>query len=114
LIDDTVQHVEESARVSQDVRTRLQELQQEIEKVAGLVDLCAMAAGNQQEGIEQIRSAVESLNGSVQAAAASAEESASASQELSAQARSQREIVSRFRMHEESRRVAHDAFEPVF
>ena len=114
LIEDTVQHVEESARVSQDVRTRLQELQQEIEKVAGLVDLCAVSAGDQQEGIEQIRSAVESLNGSVQAAAASAEESASASQELSAQARSQREIVSRFRMHAQDQQVVREEFEPVF
>lgn len=114
LIDDTVQHVEESARVSQDVRTRLQELQQEIEKVAGLVDLCAVSAGNQQEGIEQIRSAVESLNGSVQAAAASAQESASASQELSAQARSQREIVSRFRMQANAHPVIREEFEPVF
>ncbi len=98
LIDDSVAQVEESARVSGEVRTRLHELQQEIVSVAALVQRIETAADDQQEGIEQIRSAVESLNGSVQSAAASAEESASAAQELSAQARGQRELVSRFRL----------------
>ncbi len=110
LIDDTVRHVEESARVSETVGSRLQELRSEIETVASLVDRMAGAAGEQQEGIDQIRAAVDSLNGSVQAAAASAEESASAAQELSAQAASQRELVGRFRMDEAEVREAELVF----
>ncbi len=98
LIEDSVAQVEESARVSAEVRARLHELQQEIVSVASVVQRIETAADDQQEGIEQIRSAVESLNGTVQSAAASAEESASAAQELSAQARGQRELVSRFRL----------------
>jgi methyl-accepting chemotaxis protein len=98
LIDDTVRSVEESAKVSGTVGQRLTELRKEIETVAALVERMANAAGNQQDGIEQIRAAVDSLNSSVQSVAASAEESASASQELSAQAASQRELVGRFRM----------------
>jgi methyl-accepting chemotaxis protein len=98
LIDDTVRHVETSAEVSSQVGQRLEELRREIESVAAIVDRLAATAGEQQEGVEQIRQAVESLNGSVQSMAASAEESASAAQELSAQARSQRDLVSRFRI----------------
>ena len=90
--------VEESANVSGTVGQRLTELRKEIETVAALVERMASSAGNQQDGIEQIRAAVDSLNGSVQDLAASAEESASASQELSAQAAAQRELVGRFRM----------------
>jgi methyl-accepting chemotaxis protein len=58
----------------------------------------AHANGDQQLGIEQIRSAVDSLNGSVQALAASAEESASAAQELRAQSSTQRDLVARFQL----------------
>ena len=98
LIEDTVKRVEESATVSGHVNARLGELRGEIESVAALVDRLATSTTEQQEGVDQIRRAVESLNGAVQAAAASAEESASAAQELSAQARSQRELVGRFRI----------------
>jgi methyl-accepting chemotaxis protein len=98
LIEDTVRRVDESARVSSDVNARLGELRQEIQSVAALVERLASSTVEQQEGVDQIRKAVESLNGAVQAAAASAEESASAAQELSAQARSQRELVDRFRI----------------
>jgi len=115
LIDDTVRSVEESARVSGTVGQRLDELRKEIETVAALVERLASAAGDQQDGIEQIRTAVDSLNGSVQAAAASAEESASASQELSAQAASQRELVGRFRMDGAVRSASREPeFETVF
>ncbi len=102
LIEDSVGQVEESARVSADVRARLNELQQEINSVADVVHRLESSAGDQQEGIEQIRAAVESLNGTVQSAAASAEESASAAQELSSQARAQRELVTRFRLSSEA------------
>ena len=98
LIEDTVRRVDESARVSGDVNARLGELRQEIQSVAALVERLASSTVEQQEGVDQIRKAVESLNGAVQAAAASAEQSASAAQELSAQARSQRELVDRFRI----------------
>jgi methyl-accepting chemotaxis protein len=98
LIEDTVQHAQESARVSEDVRTRLHELQGEIESVAAIVERLATTADDQQLGVEQIRSAVSSLNESVQFAAAAAQESASASQELTAQARSQRDLVNQFRI----------------
>ncbi len=98
LIDESVGQVEESARVSGEVRARLHELQQEIDSVATIVRRIESTADDQQEGIEQIRTAVESLNGAVQSAAASAQESASAAQELSAEARAQRELVSRFHL----------------
>jgi methyl-accepting chemotaxis protein len=114
LIDDTVRSVEESAKVSGTVGTRLNELRQEIESVAALVERMASSAGNQQDGIEQIRAAVDSLNSSVQDLAASAEESASASQELSAQAASQRELVGRFRIDGAPRAFHEPEFESVF
>ncbi len=109
LIEDTVRHVEESAHVSQDVRSRLQELVEEIATVAVLVDRLASSAEEHQTGIREIRTAVTSLNGSIQAAVASAEESASAAQELSAQAHAQRDLVARFRMADREQLM-----EPVF
>lgn len=96
LIDDAVNRVEGGVVISQEMNHELRDLSDRIASVTVVMDSIERATASQQEGVEQIRQAVESLNSTVQQAASNAEESASASQELSAQARMQRQESSRF------------------
>jgi methyl-accepting chemotaxis protein len=86
--------------ISQEVDVELRGVSVRIGTVTAVMESIDRATVSQQEGVEQIRQAVNVLNGTVQQAAANSEESASASQELSAQARTQRTESARFIVQE--------------
>lgn len=96
LIDQAVQRVEGGVAISGQVGTQLREVSTRISRVNAIMESIGQATSSPQEGINQIRNTVIALNGTVQHAAANAEESASAAQELSAQARAQRAQGERF------------------
>lgn len=96
LIEQAVNRVEGGVTISQEVGVQLREVSSRIDTVNSVMESIGHATSSQQEGIVQIRDAVNALNGTVQHLAANAEESASASQELSAQARAQRTQSDRF------------------
>jgi methyl-accepting chemotaxis protein len=98
LIEDTVTRVESGVSISQEVDVQLRDVSDRIGTVNGVMERIGVATVSQQESIEEIRLAVDSLNGAVQNAAANAEESAAAAQELSAQARAQRSQTERFKL----------------
>ncbi|MCC6431932.1 MAG: hypothetical protein IT354_13560 [Gemmatimonadaceae bacterium] len=100
LIDDAVNRVEGGVAISQEVDVELRGVSVRIGTVTAVMESIDRATVSQQEGVEQIRQAVNVLNGTVQQAAANSEESASASQELSAQARTQRTESARFIVQE--------------
>ncbi len=96
LIEQAVQRVEGGVSISHQVGSQLREVSTRIGSVNAIMESIGQATRSQQDGIHQIRDAVTALNGTVQNAAANAEESASAAQELSAQARAQRAQSERF------------------
>jgi methyl-accepting chemotaxis protein len=96
LIEQAVQRVEGGVSISNQVGTQLREVSTRISSVNAIMESIGQATRSQQDGINQIRDAMTALNGTVQNAAANAEESASAAQELSAQARAQRTQSERF------------------
>jgi methyl-accepting chemotaxis protein len=96
LIEQAVQRVEGGAAISGEVGVQLGEVARQITSVQAVMQDIGDAAASQQEGLAQIRDAVTSLNGTVQQAAANAEESASAAHELAAQAEAQMGQTGRF------------------
>ena len=96
LIEKAVQRVEGGVSISNQVGTQLREVSTRIGSVNAIMESIGHATRSQQQGIDQIHATVNALNGTVQHAAANAEESASAAQELSAQARTQRAQSERF------------------
>ena len=98
LIEDTVTRVEGGVVISQDVDEQLRDVSKRITTVNGVMERIGEATVSQQGGIEEIRQAVELLNGAVQNAAANAEESAAAAQELSGLAQAQRSQTERFQL----------------
>jgi methyl-accepting chemotaxis protein len=98
LIEDTVTRVEGGVSISREVDVQLRDVSDRIGTVNGVMERIGEATVSQQQSIEEIRLAIDSLNGAVQNAAANAEESAAAAQELSAQARAQRTQTERFQL----------------
>ncbi len=96
LIEDTVSRVEGGVSISREVDVQLRDVSGRITVVNDVMERIGQATTSQQDGIVQIRSAIDSLNGAVQNAAANAEESASAAQELSSQSRAQLVQTERF------------------
>lgn len=98
LIEDTVTRVETGVAISRDVDVQLRGVSERIGTVNLVMERIGHATVSQHEGIEEIRQAVNALNGAVKQSAGSAEESASAAQELSAQARAQLAQTERFQL----------------
>ncbi|MBN1381387.1 MAG: hypothetical protein JXA41_06920 [Deltaproteobacteria bacterium] len=93
LIDNTIQAASQGKQYFADSQTAFERNMDMSGKAATLVSEIAAASDEQAAGIEQINSAMASIDRVVQDMAASAEETASASEELNAQSGSMKEIV---------------------
>ncbi len=111
LIEDTVSRVEGGVTISRDVDVQLRGVSERIGVINGVMGRIGEATVSQAQGIDEIRQAVNALNGAVQQAAANAEESASAAQELSSQARAQLAQCELFQL--ESRPGSRSSSRPV-
>jgi methyl-accepting chemotaxis protein len=105
LIDQAVQRVEGGASISGEVGVQLRDVSRQIGSVHSMMEEIGVAAESQQQGLVQMRDAVTTLNGTVQQAAANAEESASAAQELAAQAQAQLTQTERFTIGHTTRQM---------
>ncbi len=86
LIENTITTVRKSRDLTQQTQEAFQENVSIAGKIGTLIDEIAAASKEQARGIDQVNSAVSSMDKVVQQAAANAEESASASEEMNAQA----------------------------
>ncbi len=93
LLDGSQRKAENGVHVVEQVKTSLEQTQQNAGKVAGLIAEIAAASAEQAQGIDQVNTAVSQMDKVTQQTAANAEESASASEELSAQAEQMQGIV---------------------
>lgn len=93
LIEDAVTKASDGSEIAHKAGGVLEGIVGGIKKVSDLVEEIASASKEQAQGVDQLNSAVTQMDTVTQQNAATAEESAAASEQLSAQARSQFEVV---------------------
>jgi len=111
MIDESQRNAEDGVSASNIVAKFLNELSEDITKVAGLINDVADASDKQSVGIGHITQAAHSMETLTQGNAANAEETASASEELSAQAAYLNNIVEEMQDFVEGRSSARKTME---
>ncbi|BAH38996.1 MAG TPA: methyl-accepting chemotaxis protein [Gemmatimonas aurantiaca] len=116
LIEETVTTTRESTMISDHVRSQLDVIDADADRVATLVQEVADDCRIQRDQIAQVNEAVARVSEQTQTAAASAEESATAADELDAQAATMRDLVRCFLVQDSkggartmARRIPHEA-----
>ena len=93
LIKDSVSQIEKGSKIADNSGTVLKNIVVSVKKVADLNNEIAMASQEQASGILQLNKAMNQLDQTTQANAASAEEASASSEEMSAQAMSLQTLV---------------------
>ena len=96
LIESSVAHAQRGVTLNAEVFARLTAIDSDMHGVFTVVEEIATAGQQQRDGVMQINTTVERLNGVTQQVAANAEESASASEELAGQATTLTSLVGTF------------------
>lgn len=99
LIEGSMSKVHTGSVIANETAASLDQIVQEIEKVANYIDKIAISSNDQATGIIQINKGIEQVSSVIQNNSATAEESAAASEELSSQAELLKEMVNRFRLN---------------
>jgi methyl-accepting chemotaxis protein len=86
MIEASVKNADGGVKITEEVAKSLGQIVNRTQKVGDLIAEIAAASNEQAQGIEQVNTAVASMNQVTQSNAANSEESASASEELSSQA----------------------------
>jgi len=102
LIEDSIKKSEEGARIARETAEALEKIVDSVESVSKLVSDINNASNEQAVAISQINQGVMQVSQVVQENSATSEESAAASEELSGQADLLYELISRFRLREDT------------
>jgi len=98
MIEESVKNADGGVKITEEVAKSLSQIVDRAGKVGDLIAEIAAASGEQAQGIEQVNTAVASMNQVTQQNAANAEESASASEQLSSQAAELANMVNEFKL----------------
>ncbi len=98
MIEGSIKKAESGTKIAKDTAVSLDEIVNQIEKVAVLVNDIATASNEQASGIGQINQGIMQVSDVVQTNSATSEESAAASEELSSQAELLKDMVSKFKL----------------
>lgn len=98
LIEGSIRKAETGTQIAKETADALQQIVDDVARVASLIDNIAKASNEQAVGISQINQGVLQVSQVVQKTSASLEEGAATSEELSAQAQVLKEQVNRFRL----------------
>ena len=98
LIEEGVQASGTGVALNAESLKALQDIDAQMDKIGEMLAEIATASNEQNQGVGQITTAIESVNQTTQSAAANAEESAATSEELSAQAAQMQGIVGSFQL----------------
>ena len=101
LIDRSIVSVKEGSEIVQKVSASLQATNERAGLVVGAVQQIAKAAEEESEAIAQVTEGIDQISSVVQTNSATSEESAAASEELSSQASLMKELLSRFKLHQD-------------
>jgi len=98
MIEESVKNADSGVNITEEVAKSLNQIVDRVGKVGDLIAEIAAASNEQALGIEQVNTAVASMNQVTQQNAANSEESASASEELSSQAAELNNMVNEFKL----------------
>jgi len=93
LIEGSQKNADRGVEASSEVNQIIEQIIEQVQKVASLIGEVSSASNEQSDGIDQVNTAVAQLDQVTQQNAGNAEESASASEELSSQAQSLNAVV---------------------
>ncbi|MGM0608096.1 MAG: methyl-accepting chemotaxis protein [Candidatus Muiribacteriota bacterium] len=93
LIKESKENSQHGVEISKDVSDLLQEISSSVNKTTQLIEEIAEASKEQNKGIEEINTAMSSMEKATQGNAATSEEAAASSEELTAQAGQLKEVV---------------------
>jgi methyl-accepting chemotaxis protein len=103
MIEGSIRKTEIGTKIAKDTAEALNNIVDEIEKVAALVNDIAVASNEQYAGISQINQGIMQISQVVQNNSATSEEGAAASEELSSQAEVLNELVAKFKLKKNSK-----------
>ncbi|QPF73084.1 HAMP domain-containing protein [Roseateles sp. DAIF2] len=112
LIGASVDKVETGSRLVQEAGTSMDEIVSSVQRVTDIIGEITAAAAEQSDGIGQVNGAVVQLDQMTQQNAALVEESAAAAESLKDQAHKLNEVVSVFRLGQETPRASAPALAP--
>jgi methyl-accepting chemotaxis protein len=98
LIEGSIRKTDVGTKIAQETANALQQIVDDVSRVAALVDSIATASNEQAIGINQINQGIMQVSQVVQQTSANLEEGAATSEELSAQANLLNEQVKRFKL----------------
>jgi len=98
LIEGSIRKADAGTKIAQETASALQQIVDDVSKVAALVESIATASNEQAIGINQINQGIMQVSQVVQQTSANLEEGAATSEELSAQANLLNEQVKRFKL----------------
>ncbi|MGE4214277.1 MAG: methyl-accepting chemotaxis protein [Anaerotignaceae bacterium] len=102
LIEETIVAVQNGSKIADATATALDESAKVTHQAVTLIDKIAGASNQQAQSISQVNIGVDQISAVVQTNSATAEESAAASEELSGQAQMLKELISKFKLREET------------
>ena len=102
LIDRSINSVKDGNEIVKRVSESLDKTVESSGKVLDAVKRITKAAGEESEAIAQVTEGIDQISAVVQTNSATSEQSAAASEELSSQASLMKELLSRFKTHQES------------
>ncbi len=102
LIDRSINSVKDGNEIVKRVSESLDKTVESSGKVLDAVKRITKAAGEESEAIAQVTEGIDQISSVVQTNSATSEQSAAASEELSSQASLMKELLSRFKTHQES------------
>ncbi len=103
MIEGSIKKSDNGTRITRETAEALKKIVSDIDKVAELVNSIAIASNEQALGIEQINQGIMQVSQVVQTNSATSEEGAAASEELSSQAAILQDMVSQFKLKQNSK-----------
>ncbi|MEA5093619.1 MAG: methyl-accepting chemotaxis protein [Sedimentibacter saalensis] len=98
MIENSIKKSQVGTNIAQNTAKALNEIVEEVDKVANLVNDIATSSNEQAAGLEQINIGVMQVSQVVQANSATSEEGAAASEELTSQAQMLKEMVGKYKL----------------
>ncbi|MGI6084222.1 MAG: methyl-accepting chemotaxis protein [Acetivibrionales bacterium] len=112
MIEGSIKKSEIGTKIAKDTAEALNNIVDEIENVAGLINEIAVASNEQDAGIAQINQGIMLVSEVVQNNTATSEEGAAASEELSSQAELLRDLVKNFKLKSTKTNSNHEERNP--
>ncbi|MFN7945229.1 MAG: methyl-accepting chemotaxis protein [Blastocatellia bacterium] len=109
MIEDSVRNADSGVTINDQVVKDLKDINEQIRKVSEVMGEIAVASEQQDQGVGQIRTAIEQINLVTQQAAANSEEAAGTSEELTGQAEELLNMVGSFELSSQARVITRPA-----